>query len=93
MHASLLSASLLAAPALVAAGGTFGFALGNQNADGSCKKQADFDADLKAIAAASSAKIVRTYAASDCNGTEYLLPAAKDNGFQVVLGIWYVHFY
>jgi glucan 1,3-beta-glucosidase len=90
MYTSLLTASLLAAPALVAAGGNFGFALGNKNPDNSCKSQADFDADLKAIAAASNAKVVRTYAASDCNATEPLLSAAKDNGFQVILGIWYV---
>jgi glucan 1,3-beta-glucosidase len=90
MHSTILTTALLAGPALVAAGGNFGFALGDQNADGSCKKQSDFDADLKAIAAASNAKVVRTYAASDCNSTEFLLPAAKDNGFQVILGIWYV---
>ncbi len=79
----------LAAPwAVAAAAGSLGFSLGNTNPDQSCKSQSDYQADFAAIAASSSAKIVRQYAASQCNSTQAILPAAKAAGFTVVLGIW-----
>lgn len=78
------------APSLVSAAGHLGFALGNKKPDGSCKAQADFEADFDAIAANSDARIVRTYAAGDCDTAKNVLPAAKNKGFQVVLGIWLV---
>lgn len=90
MRASILSLALGAAPALVSASGTLGFALGNKNPDASCKDQSDYAADLKAIAAGSSAKVVRTYAANECDTAKGILPAAKAAGFQVILGIWCV---
>src|ERR1700709_136633 len=77
-------------PAVSAAAGSLGFALGNKKADGSCKFQADYEADFDAISAASSAKVVRGYAASDCDYAKNILPAAKSKGFKVVLGIWCV---
>jgi glucan 1,3-beta-glucosidase len=76
------------APAAVSAAGSLGFALGTKLADGTCKATSDYEADFDAIAAASSAKIVRGYAASDCNYAQNILPAAKTKGFKVVLGIW-----
>jgi glucan 1,3-beta-glucosidase len=82
--------ALAIAPLAVSAAGTLGFALGTKKGDGTCKYQADYESDFKAIAAASSAKIVRGYSASDCNCAQYILPAAKAQGFQVILGIWYV---
>jgi glucan 1,3-beta-glucosidase len=82
--------ALAIAPAAVSAAGSLGFALGTKLSDGTCKYQADYEADFKAIAAASSAKIVRGYSASDCNNAQYILPAAKAQGFQVILGIWCV---
>jgi glucan 1,3-beta-glucosidase len=86
-----LSSFLIATlPAVVYAAGSVGFALGTKNADGSCKGQADYAADFKAIAANSQARIVRGYAASDCNCAQNILPAAKAEGFQVILGIWCV---
>ncbi|KAF2401547.1 putative glucan 1,3-beta-glucosidase [Trichodelitschia bisporula] len=88
MHFSLLAAALAVAPALVSAKGTLGFALGTKNADGTCKAQSDYEADFDAIADASGSKLVRGYSASDCNAAQYILPAAKSKGFQVVLGIW-----
>jgi len=88
MRPSLVSLALAAAPALVSATGTLGFALGNKNADSSCKDQSDYEADLKAIAAGSSAKVVRTYAANECDTAKGILPAAKAAGFKVILGIW-----
>jgi glucan 1,3-beta-glucosidase len=88
MRVSSLLLALL--PTAVSAAGNLGFALGTKNADGSCKAQADYEADFTAIASQSAAKIVRGYAASDCNSAQYILPAAKAQGFQVILGIWYV---
>ncbi len=92
MRATTLLAAAIsaaAAPALVSAGGTLGFALGNKMPSGVCKTQADFEADFVAIAANADAKVVRIYAASDCDTAKNILPAAKNKGFQVVLGIWY----
>jgi glucan 1,3-beta-glucosidase len=86
-----LAAAAVAAsgPSLVAAAGTLGFALGAKLGDGSCKYRADYEADFKAIAAESGSKIVRIYAADQCNTAQQILPAAKAQGFKVVLGIWY----
>lgn len=81
---------LAAAPALVSAAGTLGFSLGNKNNDGSCKFQSDYDADFAAISKGSDAKIVRAYAADECDTAKEILPAAKTAGFQVILGIWCV---
>jgi glucan 1,3-beta-glucosidase len=91
MHFStLFTAAVATAPTLVAAGGNMGFALGSKLADGSCKYQADYEADFKAIVAESGSKIVRIYAADQCNTAQQILPAAKSQGFQVVLGVWCV---
>jgi hypothetical protein len=81
-----LTLLLAAAPALVSARGSLGFALGDKNADGTCKFQADYAADFKTMSGTS--KLVRVYAASDCNTAKEILPAAKAAGFQVILGIW-----
>ncbi|CAD0097144.1 unnamed protein product [Aureobasidium vineae] len=75
-------------PLLVFSAGTLGFALGNKRADGSCKFQADYEADFDAIKSNSGSTIVRIYAASDCNTARQILPAAKSKGFRVVLGVW-----
>ncbi len=79
---------LAAAPALVVARGNLGFALGVKKADGTCKFQADYAADFKTLGGTS--KLVRGYAASDCDAAKEILPAAKAAGFKVILGIWYV---
>lgn len=82
-----MSLALAAAPVLVsAAAGNIGFALGDKKTDGTCKKQADYAADFKAISTVSS--LVRIYAASDCDTAANILPAAKAAGFKVILGIW-----
>lgn len=85
---TLIQSVFVALPALVSAVGTLGFALGTKKPDGSCKYQADYEADYDAIRAASGSSIIRGYSASDCNFAEYALPAAKTRGFQVILGIW-----
>lgn len=79
---------LLASGSVVSAMGQLGFALGDKNADGSCKLTSDYEADFDAILAASGSKLVRGYAASDCNTAQQILPAAKSKGFQVILGVW-----
>ncbi|QIX02470.1 hypothetical protein AMS68_007987 [Peltaster fructicola] len=88
MRAAFALASLALAAAPVLGRGTSGFALGTKKADGTCKYQADYEADFDAISANSDARIVRGYAASDCNNAQYILPAAKSKGFKVILGIW-----
>lgn len=89
MRFSAVAAALAASPAVVsAAKGTMGFALGTKMADGSCKTQQDYADDFDAIKSASGSTLVRGYAASDCNMAKNALPAAKEKGFQVVLGIW-----
>ncbi|WPG99735.1 glycoside hydrolase family 17 protein [Acrodontium crateriforme] len=80
--------ALAATPVLAANKGTLGFSLGTKKADGSCKYQADYESDFDAIKSNSGSTLVRGYAASDCNAAEYILPAAKSKGFQVILGIW-----
>lgn len=39
----------------------------------------DYESDFDAIVAASGSKLVRGYAASDCNAAQQILPAAKVN--------------
>lgn len=84
---TIVPLALAAAPALVSAAGSLGFALGNKNTDGTCKFKADWALDFKAIGNAGN-KIVRTYSASDCNTAAEILPAAKAAGFKVILGVW-----
>ncbi len=89
----LLSTVLATAPLAVSAAGTLGFAVGNTNADGSCKVQADFEADFTALQDNTDAKIVRTYSSSDifgnpCHTPTQILPAAKKANIKVLLGMW-----
>jgi len=86
--AAALSTLALAALPLVSAAGNLGFALGDKKSDGTCKFQADYESDFDAINSASGSKMVRIYAASDCNSAQQILPAAKSKGFQVILGVW-----
>jgi len=88
MRVSAIAALLAAAPAVVSAAGTLGWALGTKRPDGTCKNTQDYELDLERIAATSGSKLVRGYSASDCNSAKNILPAAKAKGFQVVLGIW-----
>lgn len=82
------AATLVASPSPVAATGKLGFSLGAVNPDNSCKSQQEYEKDFDAIVAASGAKLVRVYAAGQCDTAKNILPAAKAKGFQVVLGIW-----
>lgn len=75
-------------PAAVSARGNLGFSLGNKNPDGNCKSTDDYKKDFDALRPVST--LVRTYSASDCHTAENIIPAAKEKGFKVVLGVWYV---
>lgn len=83
---AVLPVALAAAPALVSAAGVLGFALGDKKADGTCKFKADYQDDFDTLKDIS--RLVRIYAASDCNTAAEILPAAEAAGFQVILGIW-----
>ena len=85
---NILLAALVAAPLAVSAAGTLGFALGMNNPDGSCKQTSDYEADFKALKPYTT--LVRTYAAGQCNQAQNIIPAAKNAGFQVLLGVWSV---
>ncbi|KAI1335332.1 glycoside hydrolase family 17 protein [Xylariaceae sp. FL0016] len=84
---SILASAAIAA-GTVSAAGNLGFALGNKKSDGSCKEASDYEADFAALDSLTGSSTVRIYAASDCDVAKLILPAAKDAGFQVVLGIW-----
>jgi hypothetical protein len=86
MRATLVSLLLAAAPALVSAKGTLGFSLGDKNADGTCKSTSDYEADFDALKGLST--LVRTYSGTECDTPQNILPAAKNKGFKVVLGMW-----
>jgi glucan 1,3-beta-glucosidase len=83
---SVLPFALAVAPMAVSAAGTLGFALGDKNADGSCKQTSDYEADFDQLKSLTT--LVRTYSASDCNTAKNIIPAAKAKGFKVVLGVW-----
>lgn len=90
---TLLLAAITAVPVAVSAAGQLGFAVGNVNTDGSCKKQSDFEDDFKAITGNTQSTLVRTYSSSDsygnlCNTPSEILPAAKNAGVKVLLGMW-----
>ncbi|KAK1641377.1 family 17 glycosyl hydrolase [Colletotrichum phormii] len=87
-YTSVVAAFLAAAPGLALAFGSLGFALGSKQPDGQCKYQADYEADFRAIRDASGSSIVRIYAADQCDTAQNILPAAKKEEFQVILGIW-----
>jgi exo-beta-1,3-glucanase (GH17 family) len=87
-YSTLAATALAVAPAVVSAAGTMGFALGTKQASGDCKSQSDYEDDFDAISADSGAKMVRGYAAADCDFAKNILPAAKSKGFKVILGIW-----
>lgn len=92
MYLSLIIAGALAgAPALVSAVGTLGYALGDKKSDGTCKFKEDYVSDFGTLS--STSKLVRVYAASDCNTAAEILPAAEEAGFQVILGIWYSSYF
>lgn len=82
-----LALALAAAPVAVdAQRARLGYALGTKRPNGECKETADYEADFDVLKATST--LVRGYAAQDCNFAQKALPAAKNKGFQITLGIW-----
>jgi len=53
-----------------------------------CKSTDDYKTDLDTIKILSTT--IRVYATSDCETMQHLMPAVKDKGFKVVLGVWCV---
>jgi glucan 1,3-beta-glucosidase len=90
MHFSIIAPVILAAaPLAVSAKGTLGMCLGGNKPDGSCKMQADYEADFDALS--NVTKIVRTYnTGGSCDTGAQIMPAAVSKGFKVVLGVWLV---
>ncbi|KAK5091080.1 glycoside hydrolase 3 protein [Lithohypha guttulata] len=94
MHIRVTPLAALAVTAsVVRAAGQLGFAVGNVNPNGSCKKRSDFEADFKAITDNTHSTLVRTYSSSDsfgnlCNTPSEILPAAQNAGVKVLLGMW-----
>lgn len=82
----LLPFFLAAVPAAVSARGTLGFSLGDKKPDGSCKATSDYEADFDTLKDLTT--LVRTYSASECDCAQNIIPAAKNKGFTVTLGIW-----
>lgn len=86
---AVAAAALAVSPAMVAAAkGQMGYALGTKLPSGECKTQKDYEEDFDAIEKNAGVKMVRGYAAADCDMAKNSLPAAKKKGFKVVLGIW-----
>lgn len=85
MHFKYLSVIALAISS-VSAIGDLAFNLGVKDNNGNCKTVAEFESDFKTLA--STSKIIKTYAVSDCNTLQNLGPAAEEEGFQLMLGIW-----
>ncbi|KAJ5242582.1 Glucan 1-3-beta-glucosidase [Penicillium citrinum] len=86
MRISSILPFLLAIAPAVTARGTLGFSLGDKKHDGHCKEKKDYLKDFAKLKDLSS--LVRTYSGSECDTSKYVLPAAADSGFKVVLGIW-----
>lgn len=66
--------------------GDLAFNLGVKDNDGNCKTASEYATDFLTLG--DYAKIVKTYAVSDCNTLQILGPAAETAGFQVMFGIW-----
>ena len=66
-----------------------GFNLAAQNADGSCKTQAQWQSQFQQLAALPGRfTSVRLYAASDCNTLALAVPAALASGVRILVGLW-----
>lgn len=66
-----------------------GFNVGANNADGSCKTQAQWETAFNKIKGLPQGiTSIRLYAASDCNTLEYAVPAAIATGMQILVGVW-----
>lgn len=92
-YKSALIAVVLAAPAAVLARGELGFAVGNTRPDNKCKTSSDYAVDFEAILKNTDATLIRTYSNTDqfgnaCDTASEILPAAKDAGLKVLLGMW-----
>lgn len=66
-----------------------GFNVGANNADGSCKTQAQWETAFNKIKGLPQhITSARLYAASDCNTLANAVPAAINTGFNLLVGVW-----
>jgi glucan endo-1,3-beta-D-glucosidase len=66
-----------------------GFNIGANNPDGSCKTTAQWtEAFNKLKGLPQHITSVRLYASSDCNTLANAVPAAKNTGIQILVGVW-----
>ncbi|KAI9840315.1 MAG: glycoside hydrolase 3 protein [Thelocarpon superellum] len=88
---AMLSLLLAVGPAAVSAWsypGQLGFALGAVMPSGACKTTNDYLDDFKALSANTNTSLVRGYDAGGCDYAANIIPACKQAGFKVILGIW-----
>ncbi|KAF3916562.1 hypothetical protein ABW20_dc0102553 [Dactylellina cionopaga] len=85
-----LAVALLLLPAHIQAGEFKGFSMGANRADGSCKAQADWDADFRAIKSwGKGFNAVRLYSTGDCDTLANAVPAALAvGGIKILVGVW-----
>jgi exo-beta-1,3-glucanase (GH17 family) len=66
-----------------------GVNIGANNADGSCKTTAQWTTAFNKLKALPQhITSVRLYASSDCNTLANAVPAAKNTGVQILVGVW-----
>ena len=66
-----------------------GFNMAAQNADGSCRTQAQWKSAFKKLKSQPGhITSVRLYASSDCNTLQNAVPAAIATGTQILVGVW-----
>ncbi|KAI5811643.1 glycoside hydrolase superfamily [Peziza echinospora] len=86
---SILKGTLFLAATIpvVSAAGQLGLALGTKrNTDGLCKETVDYEKEFDMLK--STTTTIRTYAVSDCNTMQKIMPAVNKKGFKIVLGVW-----
>jgi len=66
-----------------------GFSVGANAFSGACKTQGDWEADFVAIRQWNiGVNAIRLFASSDCNTLVNAVPAAKNHGLKLLVGVW-----
>ncbi|CVK94848.1 related to glucan 1,3-beta-glucosidase [Fusarium mangiferae] len=84
-----VAAALMLLPGQALAGQYKGFSMGANRADGLCKYTADWKKDFQTIKSWNKGfNAVRLYSADDCNTLVKAVPAAKQTGMKILVGVW-----
>ncbi|CCT74252.1 related to glucan 1,3-beta-glucosidase [Fusarium fujikuroi] len=84
-----VAAALMLLPGQALAGQYKGFSMGANRADGACKYTADWKKDFQTIKSWNKGfNAVRLYSADDCNTLVKAVPAAKQTGMKILVGVW-----